>query len=62
MRVAHNGENALVFALSPAGVRTVMAYNDVHPTLNFDWNAFWRTLGIHWSELPPSGSSCAGRR
>ena len=38
---AHDGENALVFAVSPAGVRTDIAYNDVRQTLNFDWNTFW---------------------
>ncbi len=34
-------ENTNVIGVTPSGVRTDIAYNDVQGTLNFDWNTFW---------------------
>lgn len=34
-------ENTAVIGVTPAGVRTDMAYNDVRLSYNFDWNTFW---------------------
>jgi hypothetical protein len=34
-------ENTAVIGVSPAGVRTDMAYNDTRRSYNFDWNTFW---------------------
>lgn len=34
-------ENTAVIGVTPAGVRTDMAYNDVRRSYNFDWNTFW---------------------
>jgi hypothetical protein len=37
----NDGENTAVIGVTPAGVRTDMAYNDVQGSYNFDWNTFW---------------------
>jgi hypothetical protein len=36
-----DGENSTTIGVTPAGVRTDMAFNDVRQSFNFDWNTFW---------------------
>jgi hypothetical protein len=36
-----DGQDAVSFAVTPAGVRTDLTYNDPRAAINFNWNTFW---------------------